>query len=192
MNNDNDEIIVSSERYQGASSKFREASSRYQEASIRFREEWLEYVNREDRVKFEIINMVTILEQEGYNRTQAVKKIINDHKDLKGFSRATIYRELPEDMKDDTYAHHTKDRKQNAITAIESISNEIDYRDNSSDTDWKAKYEESITPYEDKGSVTILGGKVTITAKADPSRQRITNFEIDDDELNRILKKRFG
>ena len=86
--------------------------------------------------------MVTILESEGNTMEQAIKRIINHHKDLRGFSKATIYRELPEDMKDDTY-DHTKDKKQSAITGTttESISFEIDSRDNS-DTDWKAKYEE--------------------------------------------------
>ncbi|HEX2406957.1 MAG TPA: hypothetical protein VHJ38_07085 [Nitrososphaeraceae archaeon] len=39
--------------------------SRYQEASIRFREAWLEYVDKEELVKFEIVNMVKILEKEG-------------------------------------------------------------------------------------------------------------------------------
>ena len=43
--------------------------------------------------------MVKILEDEGYSRTKAIQKIIEDHKELKGFSRATIYRELPNDMK---------------------------------------------------------------------------------------------
>lgn len=29
--------------------------------------------------------MVKILEAEGYSRTNAIQKIVNDHKDLKGF-----------------------------------------------------------------------------------------------------------
>lgn len=74
-------------------------STRYQEASIKFRDAWLEYVGREAVVKYEIINMVTILEQEGFSRTQAIQRIIDDHKDLKGFSRASVYRELPDEMK---------------------------------------------------------------------------------------------
>ena len=73
--------------------------SRYQEASIRFREAWLEYVDKEELVKFEIVNMVKILEKEGYSRTEAIQKIKADHNDLRGFSKATIYRQLPDEMK---------------------------------------------------------------------------------------------
>ncbi|MGI9012604.1 MAG: hypothetical protein ACR2F1_15650 [Nitrososphaeraceae archaeon] len=72
---------------------------KYHEASIRFREAWLEYLDKEGLVKYEIVNMVKILEVEGYNRTKAIQKIVDDHKDLRGFSRATIYRELPDEMK---------------------------------------------------------------------------------------------
>ena len=68
----------------------------YQEASQRFRWAWIEYKDKEKEVKGEIIFMVKILEDEGYNRTKAIQKIIEDHKDLEGFSKATIYRELPD------------------------------------------------------------------------------------------------
>jgi hypothetical protein len=74
-------------------------STLYQEASNRFREAWLQFVNNEALVKFEAVNMVKILEKDGYSRKDAVKKVITDHSDLKGFSRATIYRQLPDDMK---------------------------------------------------------------------------------------------
>ena len=74
-------------------------SNRYNEASIKFRAAWLEYMDHEERVKYEVMNLVTILEKDGIPRMKAIQKIINDHKDLKGFSKATIYRELPEDMK---------------------------------------------------------------------------------------------
>jgi hypothetical protein len=43
--------------------------------------------------------MIQILESYGYTRTQAIEKIKSDHQHLKGFSRATIYRELPDNMK---------------------------------------------------------------------------------------------
>ena len=43
--------------------------------------------------------MMKILEEAGYPRMDALKKIIADHKDLDGFSQATIYRQLPGDMK---------------------------------------------------------------------------------------------
>jgi hypothetical protein len=71
----------------------------YQEASLNFRWIWNEYLDKEKEVKDEIILMVKILEDEGYSRTKTIQKIIEDHKDLRGFSRATIYRELPNDMK---------------------------------------------------------------------------------------------
>lgn len=83
--------------------------ARYQESSIRFREAWLEYIDKEELVKFEIVNMVKILESDGYSRTHAIQKIVEDHNDLKGFSRRTIYRELPDEMKQD---HSLRDLKQ--------------------------------------------------------------------------------
>ena len=43
--------------------------------------------------------MINILESNGYTRTKAIDKIVSDHKHLKGFSRMTIYRKLPDDMK---------------------------------------------------------------------------------------------
>ena len=71
----------------------------YIEASLRFRWAWIEYKDKEEEVKGEIVCMVKILEDEGYSRTKAIQKIVEDHKDLKGFSRATIYRELPNNIK---------------------------------------------------------------------------------------------
>ena len=73
---------------------------------------WAEYMNHEERVKYEVVNMVKILEHDGMPRTQSIQKIINDHKDLPGFSRRTIYRELPEDMKRD----YTKEDKKLSVT----------------------------------------------------------------------------
>ena len=43
--------------------------------------------------------MVRILESNGYSRSKAIEKIILDHSHLKGFSRMTIYRKLPDEMK---------------------------------------------------------------------------------------------
>lgn len=44
--------------------------------------------------------MIKILEADGkYSRMEAIKKIVNDHNDLPGFSQRTIYNQLPEDMK---------------------------------------------------------------------------------------------
>ena len=74
-------------------------SAEYLEASLRFREIWLEYLHREEEAKDEIVNMFKILVDEGYSRTKAIQKIKEDHNDLKGFSKATIYRKLPDEMK---------------------------------------------------------------------------------------------
>ena len=71
----------------------------YQEPSKRFSIIWNDYVDRKEDAKSEIINMVKILQSNGYIRTQAIGKIILDYKHLKGFSRMTIYRKLPDDMK---------------------------------------------------------------------------------------------
>ena len=53
----------------------------------------------EEQAKHEILYMLETLESYGYSRTRAIEQIMNDHKHLKGFSRRTIYRELPEEMK---------------------------------------------------------------------------------------------
>ena len=91
---------------------------KYQEASIRFREVWLQYVDTEELVKYEIVDMIKILEAEGYSRTQAIQKIVNDHNDLKGFSRRTIYRQLPDSMKR-TYEDST-----NMLPQYSDVSND--------------------------------------------------------------------
>jgi len=71
----------------------------YHQASQRFSIIWNEYVKREEEVKTEVVNMVKFLESNGYSRTKEVAKIISDHNHLKGFSKATIYREFPVCMK---------------------------------------------------------------------------------------------
>lgn len=43
--------------------------------------------------------MVKILKSSGYSSTRTIEKIILDHRHLKGFSRATIYRGLDDNMK---------------------------------------------------------------------------------------------
>lgn len=71
----------------------------YQQSSQRLCVIWEELVDRAEKAGYEITKMVKILESNGYNRTKAIEKIILDHSHLKGFSRRTIYRELPEEMK---------------------------------------------------------------------------------------------
>ena len=46
----------------------------YIEASLRFRWAWIEYKDKEEEVKDEIVCMVKILEDEGYSRTKAIQK----------------------------------------------------------------------------------------------------------------------
>jgi hypothetical protein len=43
--------------------------------------------------------MVMALKKAGYTQGDAINKIVEDHKDLKGFSQATLYRKLPKAMK---------------------------------------------------------------------------------------------
>ena len=59
---------------------------------------WEELVDRGEKAGFEIVNMIRVLESNGYSRTKAIEKIILDHSHLKGFSRMTIYRKLPDNM----------------------------------------------------------------------------------------------
>ena len=78
----------------------------YIESSQRVELIWLEYLDieeekkhKEEEIKNEILYMLETLESHGYSRTKAIEKIVDDHKHLKGFSRRTIYRELPDEMK---------------------------------------------------------------------------------------------
>ncbi len=74
-------------------------SAEYQQSSQRFCIMWDELVDRGEKAGFEIVNMIRVLESNGYSRTKAIEKIILDHSHLKGFSRMTIYRKLPDNMK---------------------------------------------------------------------------------------------
>ena len=73
-------------------------SAEYQQSSQRFCIMWEELVDRGEKAGFEIVNMIRVLESNGYSRTKAIEKIILDHSHLKGFSRMTIYRKLPDNM----------------------------------------------------------------------------------------------
>lgn len=87
------------------------SSMEYQEASNRFRLMWTEYNLAEENVKTEIITMVKALEKDdGMTRTQALQKIADDHRDLKGFSRRTIYRQIPQDMKSQNIGRPISDK----------------------------------------------------------------------------------
>lgn len=71
----------------------------YEQSSKYFRSYWTDIQDTTELAKKEMMNMVTALEKAGFTRTQAIQKIVDDHKDLKGFSRRTIYRELPDNQK---------------------------------------------------------------------------------------------
>jgi hypothetical protein len=71
----------------------------YEQSSKYFRHYWSDIQETADLAKKEMINMVTALEKAGFTRTQAIQKIVDDHKDLNGFSRRTIYRGLPDNQK---------------------------------------------------------------------------------------------
>lgn len=73
-------------------------SAEYQQSSQRFCIMWEELVDRGEKAGFEIVNMIRVLESNGYSRTKAIEKIILDHSHLKGFSRMTIYRKLSDNM----------------------------------------------------------------------------------------------
>ena len=55
---------------------------------------WEQLVDKGKEAGYEIVNMVRILESNGYSRTKTIEKIIVDHTHLKGFSRMTIYGKL--------------------------------------------------------------------------------------------------
>jgi hypothetical protein len=66
----------------------------YQQSSERFCSMWEQLVDKGKEAGYEIVNMVRILESNGYSRTKTIEKIILNHTHLKGFSRMTIYGKL--------------------------------------------------------------------------------------------------
>lgn len=75
----------------------------YHLSSQRFCSMWKELVDKGQEAGDEIVNMVRILQSNGYSRTKAIEKIILDHSHLNGFSRMTIDRKLPDNMKHEYY-----------------------------------------------------------------------------------------
>jgi hypothetical protein len=75
----------------------------YHQSSQRFCSMWKELVDKGQEAGDEIVNMVRILQSNGYSRTKAIEKIVLDHSHLNGFSRMTIYRKLPDNMKHEYY-----------------------------------------------------------------------------------------
>ena len=76
----------------------------YQQLSNKFTIAWNASIDRKIDAAVIYMEMIELLESNGYTRTQAIDKIASDHKNLRQFSRATIYRKLPDDMKR-KYAH---------------------------------------------------------------------------------------
>ena len=99
----------------------------YEQSSKYFRHYWNDIQETEDLAKKEVVNMIVALEKAGYKREESIQKIIEDHKDLKGFARATIYRALPDNMKD---ANRGKPKKE---LVQPNISNEILVQPNNND-----------------------------------------------------------
>jgi hypothetical protein len=75
----------------------------YHQSSQRFCSMWKELVDKGQEAGDEIVNMIRILQLNGYSRTKAIEKIVLDHSHLNGFSRMTIYRKLPDNMKHEYY-----------------------------------------------------------------------------------------
>jgi hypothetical protein len=79
---------------------------------------WEQLVDKGKEAGYEIVNMVRILESNGYSRTKTIEKIILDHTHLKGFSRMTIYGKLL-----DNNMNHEYDDSINMLPKNYDISN---------------------------------------------------------------------
>lgn len=90
----------------------------YQQSSERFCSMWEQLVDKGKEAGYEIVNMVRILESNGYSRTKTIEKIILDHTHLKGFSRMTIYGKLL-----DNNMNHAYDDSINMLPKDHDISN---------------------------------------------------------------------
>ena len=90
----------------------------YQQSSERFCSMWEQLVDKGKEADYEIVNMVRILESNGYSRTKTIEKIIVDHTHLKGFSRMTIYGKLL-----DNNMNHAYDDSINMLPKNYDISN---------------------------------------------------------------------
>jgi hypothetical protein len=89
----------------------------YQQSSERFCSMWEQLVDKGKEAGYELVNMVRILESNGYSRTKTIEKILLDHTHLKGFSRMTIYGKLLDNM------NHEYDDSINMLPSNFDISN---------------------------------------------------------------------
>jgi hypothetical protein len=152
---------------------------------MRFRDVWNEYQEKEGIVKFEIVNMVKILEKEGLNRTEAIQKIINDHSDLKGFSRRTIYRDLPGDMKK---TDPRKELRELGQQAEQEEGNEDVYKDSDVPNDTT----EQLNKTDSAESETLKKFREqhgTLEEEEEPEPDTIIDPKLLDEKIQEIAKK---
>lgn len=71
----------------------------YDSASAKFTSAWNAGQQAAKEASDSLVDMLTVLEAQKYTRTAAVNKIVEDHKNLTGFSRATLYRNLPAEVR---------------------------------------------------------------------------------------------
>ena len=192
------------------------SSPKYQQASIKFRAAWLEYMDHEERVKYEVVNLVTILEKDGMTRMKALQKIVNDHKDLEGFSQKTIYRQLPEDMKNKELGrpnlsrdklvqtnksegnNDDQEQEEQEITYDSNFVNSLiaeneqlkieNFRLKKDYQELETKYNAVIEPYQVKDSIIVNDQEIPLIITVDPFRRTIT-VEVDQKEVKEL--KRF-
>ncbi|MGD1837489.1 MAG: hypothetical protein ACPKPY_05465 [Nitrososphaeraceae archaeon] len=102
-------------------------SGEYNYASSNFRDAWTRGIEAAKDATIAMTNMVTALIQNGYKKPEAIKQIIGDHKDLKGFSQASVYRHLPPEFKRD---YNSKLKKSSKFSQDDRNENERKQEDN--------------------------------------------------------------
>ena len=80
----------------------------YKEKSRQIEQLWEVFLETGENLDRVVIEMRTILIDVGMGATEAMNKIVQDHKHLKGFSRATLYRMLPAEEKRHKEPHDSK------------------------------------------------------------------------------------
>lgn len=165
--------------------------AKYQEASIRFREAWLEYIDKEELVKFEAVNMIKILEKVGYSRTAAINKVVDDHKDLKGFSRRNIYRELPDEMKQDNSLRDLKSLREDHEVTNKPL--DVPFGTNESiniTTAYDLKDAETTTGQEEEDDNILEGGGAVFQSPDNNDEEEKEQDEIYDKQfVDRLIKE---
>ena len=173
----------------------------YQQSSQRLCVIWEELVDRAEKTGYEITKMVKILESNGYNRTKAIEKIILDHSHLKGFSRRTIYRELPEEMKrqyndvtnmlpTDSHVPNDTFEKSQQIDVNDVISTNLNEQSDEQSLNFKREYlskdNSKIQEYECQFvyNDVILPLSVTLNV----TKEKIISMVLDNDKFKLLNK----